>query len=633
MCRIVGLIDFSESRVDPSILANMRDSLAAGGPDFGDSYVDNNVGIAHRRLSILDLSTSGAQPMVLKDWIISYNGEIYNFHEIKEELISLNYTFKTKTDTEVILISIVHWGMKAISKFRGMFSFALFNIDTRKLILCRDRLGVKPLYWYLKDKLLMFSSELKAFHQHPAFDREINLKVIPGYLKKGYIAGDVSIYKYVNKVSPGTYLEINKEKNITKHVYWSIDEVYANATLDERSDGEIIDFTESKLIDSFKLRMVSDVDVGVFLSGGTDSALITALLQHTSSEQLRTFTIGFDQTDLDESPLAKRIAEHLGTNHESLICTADVVKNVIPILPQIYDEPFGDSSGIPTYLVSKLASKNVKVALSGDGGDELFSGYSKYSYLQRAKILLQVPIFVRKHLNSLLNYVNSKDVKNLLNTLGYNYQDTFENKYDKLKLTLLAIDIEDMYEKASSYISDINLTRLSNGTLENSLNMRSLNDKKNLLNYFSYQDMKSYLPGDILTKVDRASMSVGLESREPFLDHNLVEYAFSIPERLKISPSGEKKFIAKKILSKYLPDHLINTPKRGFSVPIDHWLNGFLKEEVIDLKNEEIFFQKYNLKSNFYKEIVQSYYNRKSICNPYVIWFIYCLYKWDKAWG
>ena len=632
MCRIVGYYDLDNKYTGKDILLNMRDTMIYGGPDAEGVFINNNLGLAHRRLSIIDLTSSGNQPMEIGNWVITYNGEIYNYQEIKNELILLGYVFKTKTDTEVIINSFDMWGPSALQKYRGMFAFALYNISTKKLLLCRDRMGVKPLYYYLKDGLFLFASEIKAFHKHPFFDKTLDLSGLPHFLQKGFFKPETCIFKYVHQIPGGMYLEINENKKITKSKYWDIEQVYNETIIDKRSEVEIRDDLEKKLYRSFNLRMISDVKVGVFLSGGIDSSLITALLSNNSHKKLNTFTIGFEDKNYNEAIFAKQISEYLGTNHESLICTNSDVEYALPLMPEMYDEPFADSSSIPTYLVSKLASEHVKVALSGDGGDELFGGYTKYKFNIQNQRLSQIPLFLRYALKNTTSLFTPAQVEFISELFLKKSYSQIGDKFLKFQEVLIAKDLDDMFNKSSNFLSDSNTILFTNSNNNNKTYKKSIILKNGLISYFGYQDLLSYLPGNILTKVDRASMFVSLESREPFLDPELIAFSFSIPDNLKISKNGESKYLLKSILSKYIPIDLIDRPKQGFSVPIRNWLHTILKNELYEIENDEIFFKTFELNQEFFSKVLQSFFSNQNKFNPYFLWIVYCLYKWYKKW-
>ena len=631
MCRITGILEFTNRSISQDVLIKMRDSLSAGGPDSAGIFIDGMVGLAHRRLSIIDLSESGSQPMIWGKWVISYNGEIYNYKEVKEKLIRFGYSFNTQTDTEVIIKAFDHWGIDAMKRFRGMFAFALWDKEKKKLTLCRDRLGVKPLYWYYKNGLFLFASEIKAFHQHPSFDKNLNLSSLPHYLKKGYFHADESIYKYVKKVPPGSLMEIDSAQQIKINPYWDIQNIYENSVIDSRPEDEILEDLEPVLAEAFSLRMVADVEVGMFLSGGIDSTLVAALLQRQSSRPLQTFTIGFQDKRFNEAEVASEVANQLGTTHSTLYCTESEFKSVIPELSDIYDEPFGDASAIPTYLVSKLARKKVKVALSGDGGDELFGGYSRYKFARHSSSILSIPYPLRKVLHKLSYLISPVQIMELAAKFNISSYSQVGDKYFKFQQILLATDIEDFFEKSSSYSIDHHINKLTKR-----LNLKTINGvkktPKNLISFLGMKYILTYVPGDILTKVDRASMCVALESREPFLDPEIIKFAFTIPDHLKISEKGENKYLLRKILSKYISPELLNRPKQGFSVPIEKWLHGFLKAELLEIGNDQYFFEVFEFDKNYFSQILKSFFGGENKHNPQFIWFIYCLYNWYVRW-
>jgi asparagine synthase (glutamine-hydrolysing) len=569
--------------------------------------------------------------MIWGKWVIVFNGEIYNYKQIQLLLEKKGYVFTTSSDTEVIIKSFDCWGKDAVKYFRGMFAFALWDKESKKLLLCRDRVGVKPLFWYFKDNLFLFASEIKAFHEHPLFDKTIDLESLPFYFQHGYFNERQCIYKYVNKVPPGCFLEIDSTKNLIIDKYWSVSEVYCNAIIDQRSDIEIQDQLESILTESFQLRMIADVEVGVFLSGGIDSSLVTALIQKDNSRPLQTFTIGFEDKIFDEAEIASKVASCLGTTHSTLICTEKDFKEVIPDLSNIYDEPFGDSSAIPTYLVSKLARQNVKVALSGDGGDELFGGYSKYLFAKHSSFLLSIPFPLRQLLYRASFLCTPNVIESLASQLRFSTYTQIGSKYLKFQQTLLAKNKLDFFKKSSSYLSDSTLQKLTGRVVTNT----SDNDchfRGDLISFLGMHDIKCYLPSDILAKVDRASMSVALEAREPFLDPEIINFAFSLPDRLKISDRGESKSILRKILSKYIPVNLIDRPKQGFTIPIEQWLQGFLKDELHQMANDKNFFEVFGINQAHFKTILHTFLSRKGRHNPHFIWFVYCLYKWYERW-
>lgn len=632
MCRITGAIDFSQRVTSKEVLVAMRDSLSFGGPDSAGIFIEGPVGLAHRRLAIIDLSESGAQPMISGEWVISFNGEIYNYQDIRKELVQLGYTFSTVTDTEVIIKSIDVWGVDGIKKFRGMFAFALWNRVTKKLLLCRDRFGVKPLFYYQKDDLFLFASELKAFHEHPLFDKTLDVSGIPYYLQRGYFKEDDCIYKYVRKVSPGTVVEVCLNKVTFVKKYYDVEEIYNKSIIDTRHEEELKSELEELLSMSFRRRLISDVEVGIFLSSGVDSSLVTALLQKDSSRKLRTFTIGFNDVRYNEADVAQKIADHLGTDHSTLYCTEEDFQRVVPLIPEMYDEPFGDSSAIPTYLVSRMARQDVKVALSGDGGDELFGGYSKYLFATHAPKILSIPYGFREQLHKLFLLITPQKVAKLAAFMKMNTYSQVDGKYFKFRQTLLAKDIDDFFEKSSSYIENKFIQDFITFDLDKIKSCETDGPTSFLLNSLSVKDILNFLPGDVLTKVDRASMYTGLEAREPFLDPEIVDFASTIPQHLKITPRKESKYILKQILGKYLPKELIYRPKQGFTVPIEEWLHGFLRDELTSLQNDVTFFENFQLNQQYFRTVLHSFFALEHKYNHHFIWFVYCLYKWYKRW-
>jgi len=633
MCRIVGFKSNNTSIQVEEILVSMRDTLNYGGPDAANLYFNETqtVALGHRRLSILDLSDAGIQPMHWQDWVICYNGETYNFEEVRQKLPE--YTFTTGTDTEVIIKAYDKWGYDAIQHFRGMFAFALYNKKTEKLILCRDRVGVKPLYWYQKDGLFMFASELKAFHEHPNFDKSINQEAVSLFLQQGYIPAPHCIFKYAHKLEAGHFLEIDENQQVKKIKYWDVKEKLQNSTIDNRKEPAITEELESILKESFKLRMVADVPVGMFLSGGIDSSLVTALLQNQYNHSLKTFTIGFEDKKRNEAEYAKKIAQHLGTDHTELYCTEQDAINIIPQLADIYDEPFGDSSGIPTYLVSKLAREQVTVSLSADGGDELFGGYTKYEFAQKYHHQIgKLPSAFRKGLAYIANQVSPNNVEKYGSKLPFlrNYRD-LNNKVAKFQNALSANSLVDFFNISSTYLSPQQLKQYHSISKSRYL-QNGLSPKENgLLSFLGMIDIKTYLEGDIMTKVDRATMQVALEGREPFLDHKIIEFSQTVPDYLKIK-DGKAKHILRSILYKYIPKELIERPKMGFSIPIKDWLLNLLSDELKSIQQDLTFFETFQLNETTIKQTIDQFLTQKEYVNPHLIWFIFVLHQWHKRW-
>lgn len=624
MCGITGFIDFTK-RCEENTLNSMRDSITYRGPDdFGSKYIsaeDYNIGLAHRRLSIQDLSSLGHQPMVFENLTIVYNGEVYNFKQIREELEQLGYSFISKTDTEVILKAFHAWGVKCVDKFRGMFAFCIYDKAKEKIYIFRDRAGVKPLYYYKNEGLFLFGSELKSFHKNQYFKKEIEKEVLPLYFRFGYVPSPYSIFKNCWKLKAGYYLKYKIDEDMLEEIcYWDLKDFYEKekSTLNEE---ETLKKLENILKESFALRMISDVPVGVFLSGGVDSSLVASLLQHNNKSKIKTFTIGFEDGEFDESYYAKQIASHIGSEHTMLKCSSSQMLDLIKELPYLYDEPFGDSSSIPTMLVSKLAKEKVSVVLSGDGGDEAFVGYTKYFALNKVQNMSGVK---KSFVKILLILLNEKRVELLNNLLPKKYrQKNIKDKYSKFKNAFFAKSFEEMFFNASSYTNSNILKVVSSN---NSIPKSNLD----FLSHMMYTDYKTFLCDDVLTKVDRASMFYSLEAREPLLDHKIFEFAATIPNSLKYK-NQEGKYLLKKILYKYVPKELIERPKSGFQVPLEKWLRDDLKELV----NKYLSYEQLS-KSDIYNidEVLKEVDNlNKGIgVNFSLIWFILMFEMWKEEW-
>ena len=631
MCGITGFVDFSFTS-DLDVLRKMNDVLIHRGPDDSGLHIFNNeeavVGIGHRRLSILDLSEAGHQPMfdISKRYCIAFNGEVYNYREIKEELVSKGYSFFSETDTEVVLKSFIEWREKCVEKFIGMFAFSIFDDSEKKLYLFRDRAGVKPLYYYSRNSLFMFSSEIKSFHQNREFSKTIDNEALSEFFNKGYISFPKTIFADTFKLEPGNILIFNiKNRRLEKIQYWSPVDVYnePKIKIDYKS---ALDEFERILISSFNYRMISDVPVGVFLSGGYDSTAVAALIQKHSSQKINTFTIGFEDKRYDESDYARKISSILGTNHSEYICNEKEMISIIPKLPDFFDEPFGDSSSVPTYLVSREAKRSVSVALSADGADEVLFGYNKYfdAYKLFTK-LSNSPLLLRKIVRFMLGLLP----KGVLDSRKYY---NLSSRYSKFLDMLVAENVFTMLDivtrknnddELKSYISaDINVDRFSK-LIELS------EDNDNIDRILAY-DYWRELSNDMLVKVDRATMSVSLEGREPFLDNRIVEYTSRLPSEFKFDGKTRKK-ILKDLVHRYIPENVMNRPKKGFSVPMDSWLKGDLKEYVDHYvsKDELSFSGLLNVREII--DIKNKYYSGIKI-KPEKIWLILVFQMWYEKW-
>ena len=636
MCRINGIFRFSSgANIDlESEGLRLRDLMQHGGPDDAGHYFDaeNEIFLGHRRLSILDLSAAGHQPMHFEDYAIVYNGEIYNFSAIKNDLTLLGYSFATGTDTEVILKAFDKWGYDCVNRFRGMFAFAIWDKKNNKLIVCRDRVGVKPLHYYCKDGIFIFASEIKSVSSFPNLDLTIDQHSVSSFLQVGYIKSPNSIFKNIKKLNPGHFLEINKNGDCKTWSYWDAGNIQYMST--ELRDEEILERTENLLQESCSLRMFSDVPVGVFLSGGIDSSLVTALLSKDSTTRLKTFTIGFEDPAFDESSHAQAVSKHFGTDHTEMRCTANDFLNTLDSYYEMYDEPFGDSSGIPTLLVSKLAREKVTVSLSADGGDEVFGGYDRYSSVSSIYGKLRfIPLPLRKMFGEALSSMSISHIDSLIRTFLKGYDTNgLDWRIPKLVNGLKASSQVDFYGNTSSAIDNDKLVKLHQyDAADIYFPEKELFNDQFVFSSLGKIDVKSYLEGDILTKVDRATMKVALEGREPLLDHTLVEFGLSLPDKFK-SRDGKNKWLLREILYKYIPKEIVDRPKRGFSIPVKKWLQSHLSSSLLDMSNDRFFHEKFMLDSEELKSIISGFLNGTGKhVNPHFIWHLHVLYKWNQT--
>jgi asparagine synthase (glutamine-hydrolysing) len=599
MCGFSGFIGKHKLVSDPySVLKKMGDTLVHRGPDDNGEWYDSkyDVGMAHRRLSILDLSSAGHQPLVSRSgrYVIAYNGEIYNHMLLRAEL-ERSHTIKKwngHSDTETLLACFDVWGVqKSLEQVTGMFAFAVWDCKEKVIILGRDRIGEKPLYYGWQNNTFFFGSELKSFKPHPAFQAEINRDAISLFLRHNYIPSPHSIYKGISKLQPGNLLILsiaNPEPKIIS--YWSSSKIVTNGIRNQfgGSEVEAVDELERLTLESVKQQMISDVPLGAFLSGGVDSSAIVALMQVQSIRPIKTFTIGFNEGKYNEATFAKSVAKHLGTEHTELYVTHDDAINIIPKLSSLYCEPFSDSSQIPTFLVSQLARKHVTVSLSGDGGDELFCGYNRYQMTNN--LWKKLSIFhpkLRTLLAKSILLFSPKDWDNIIRYIPkLNNLNNFGDKLHKGAGVLDSRSVNELYIGLVSHSrnpSDLVINSVEPKTLltENSPYLEQLDDVQRMMAL----DLVSYLPDDILVKVDRASMGASLESRVPFLDHRIVEFAWKLPMSMKIN-NDQSKWILRQMLYKYVPKNLIERPKMGFGVPIDNWLRGPLREWAEGLLDE-----------------------------------------------
>jgi asparagine synthase (glutamine-hydrolysing) len=605
MCGIVGYLTKPDD-INHEVCNSMNNTMSHRGPDNQGIWLDESAGIAlgHRRLSILDLSSSGNQPMVSKSgrYVITYNGELYNYNNIYEELKNIGLNINSNSDTRVLIEAINIWGIEStLNKVVGMFAFALWDKKQRILTLARDRMGEKPLYYGWQGNSFLFGSELKSFKAHPHFGNKINRQSIQLFLKNNCIPAPFTIYSDIKKLLPGHFLQVqysknSKAKDYTLTSYWSIyQKLYEG--IDSPYTGNThsaIDKLEDLLIQSIKQQMISDVPLGAFLSGGIDSTLIVSMMQSLSNKPINTYTIGFNDDVYNEAKQAKIIADHIGTDHTELYITEREALDVIPRLSFIYDEPFSDSSQIPTYLVSLLAKKSVSVSLSGDSGDELFGGYSRYTLANKIwSIIKFFPPIISNAVVLLLSSFEPKTYDryyNYFSRLGI-LGNNINYKGDKVHKLSSIINSRSKHEFYDKFMSNWKLSENIVKGLDNSNSGIIYNRNSELIDisdfktYMMSKDLTSYLPDDILVKVDRAAMNVSLETRIPMLDYRIVEFSTKLPMNMKIR-NGISKWILRQVLYKYVPKALVEKPKKGFSVPVGLWLRGPLKEWAENLINK-----------------------------------------------
>jgi asparagine synthase (glutamine-hydrolysing) len=579
MCGIAGFIDLRGrtpgDRLDV-IASAMAESLRHRGPDDDGIWTDAEAGVAlaHRRLSIRDLSAAGAQPMASVDgrFVLVYNGEIYDIDDLRRELEAAGHRFRGTSDTEVLLCACAEWGVSgAVERCNGMFAFALWDRRERTLTLARDRMGIKPLYWARTAGLFLFGSELKALRSHPDWQPEIDRHALAAFMRLSHVPAPHCIWRGANKLEPGTILTLRPGREPELSRYWDMRDVAAGPR-------QPMDFAEATerldhlLRDAVRRRLVADVPLGVFLSGGIDSSTVTALMRAAGADPIRTFTIGFAESDYDEAADAKAIARHLNTDHADIVLTPDQARARIPELPRWFDEPFADSSQIPTILVSRFAREHVTVALSGDGGDELFGGYNRHVWTTRhGPWLDRTPPWLRR--------LGATGIEALAPALWDRLAAPLSlrqpgEKLHKLAAVMRSNGFEETYRCLTGQGIDP-LGVVSGGSEPAGAAAPPLDDPVERMQFL---DAVGYLPDDILTKVDRASMSVGLEARVPLLDHKVVEFAWSLPRSLKVA-GGKGKRILRSVLGRHVPADLFeNKPKSGFAVPLDAWLRGPLRE-------------------------------------------------------
>ena len=596
MCGIAGFLDLKREGSQDTlecIARAMADRLVHRGPDEGGVWADAQAGIAlgHRRLSIVDLTEAGRQPMASRSgrYIVSYNGEIYNADDLRQAL-GAGRDWRGHSDTEVLVEAIDAWGLDAaIDKCAGMFAIAVFDRENRTLSLVRDRLGKKPLYWSRQGSLVLFGSELRALRAHPRFRASVDRDGLVGFVRRGYYLEPGTVYAGVRQLEPGHILTVEAGGALTQAPYWSLDHAVrqARAAPFQGSDEQAVCALSDLLTDAVKRRMVADVPVGAFLSGGYDSSTVVALMQQVSSRPVRSFSIGFNEADYNEAPHARAVARHLKTDHTEFMVTPQETRDVIPLLPDIYDEPFADSSQIPTFLVSKLARQQVTVAWSGDGGDELFAGYNRYAL--GARVLARtggMPMGVRRLLATGLTAARPETLDRMAGVIPRRMRPPYlGDKLHKLAGVLTEDDAGTYRRLTSQWHDPAGVVIGGTEALWPRPDPALAALLPNVIERMQYLDTVSYLPGDILAKVDRASMAVSLEVRAPLLDHRVAEFAWGLPFAMKMR-GREAKWLLRQVLYRHVPRALVDRPKAGFSIPVGAWLRHELRDWAEDLLDE-----------------------------------------------
>ena len=643
MCGIAGFID----RSNPSSVElrghceQMTNALRHRGPDDEGTYLEpeNGLALGFRRLSIVDLSDAGHQPMQSASgrYILVFNGEIYNFEELRAELPPAAY--RGHSDTEVLLAAFDVWGVeRALSRLNGMFAFAAWDREERKLILARDRFGEKPLFYGWNHGTFFFASELKAMVAHPGFEGEIELEAIHQYLRFNYVPTPLSIYRGIHKLRPGHWLQIKLEESgsVASRPYWSLLDVVRNGLSDplSGSDAELTEEFHRRLKRSTRLRMLADVPLGAFLSGGLDSSTVVALMQAQSTRPVRTFSIGFQEKGFNEAHQSALVARHLHTEHTEFYATGTNALDVIPTLARVYDEPFADSSQIPTMVISRMTRQHVTVALTGDGGDELLGGYNRYLWHGRVWNMIRgFPAPARRAASALLGLLSVGSwnhlTRPLMETLPVRFQHSqIGDKVYKLRRILGAGTPQELYQLITSTwarpsdLTEFHLAQEGAG--------QSWLQQGSFVEQMMYYDALTYLPDDILAKVDRATMAASLEARTPFLDHEFAEFVWQLPLRMKIR-DGRGKWILREVLKRYVPEQLFDRPKMGFGIPLGAWMRGPLREWCESYLSPESLKKNGYLRPDAIRAIWQEHLD--GVDHGFQIWTIVMLQAWLSGTG
>ena len=620
---------------DPGAMAlAMADTLSHRGPDGRDSWADvaAGIGLGHRRLAIVDLTPTGAQPMHSADgrYVITYNGEVYNFVELRSELKARGHRFRGTSDTEVMLAACVQWGVKeATMRFAGMFAFAVFDRQTRTLMLVRDRLGVKPIYWTIAGGVLLFGSELRALMAHPSFRKDLDRDAIGSLVRSSYIPAPASVFRNVHKLPAGSILTAQAGRGCKVERYWNLLD-HIHEEMPDIEDIDAQDELDRLLRQSIRQRMIADVPVGAFLSGGFDSSTVVAVMQALSNQPVRTFTIGFEDASYDETKHARTVARHIGTDHTEVRLGADAALALVDDVADWFDEPFADSSQLPSFLVARATREHVTGALSGDGGDEVFAGYPKYQLFDRIwRRAGRLPPPLRKSLGALLATTSERALERIAPAfLEAGRAERLGEKTRRLAHALGAETVDDAIRAISAVGLDRDIVIGANGNCSPAPATGAL--PVDLISRMQVADIDGYLPDDILTKVDRCSMAVSLETREPLLDHRLMEFVWSLPEPVRHS-RGRYKGLLRAVLDRYVPPALTERPKRGFSIPLGSWLRDPLREWAEDL----LAPRRLAAGGIFHPERTRKIWERHlagTESNPTGLWNVLMVQAWSRRW-
>lgn len=638
MCGLIGMFDPGGLGEDAASTAlAMSDRVRHRGPDADGVWVDRAAGVAlgHRRLSILDLSPSGAQPMRSADgrWAIVYNGEVYNYLDIRSELQDAGVSFIGHSDTEVVLEAIALWGVDAtVRRLVGIFAMAVWDRRDRRLALIRDHIGVKPLYWARSGSTILFASEPRAFRAYPGWAPSYDTDSVLSYLQFGYVAGRRTIWRDVEKIAPGTFVMFDADRSQRETTFWSVDAAVEAGERDPwvGADEEAVERLEELLLASVRGQMIADVPLGAFLSGGIDSSLVVALMQKISDRPVRTFSIGFDEGRYNEAAHAREVARHLGADHTELLLDAKAALEALPAATACFDEPFADNSQIPTHVVSSLARRHVTVSLSGDGGDELFAGYGRYRDVdQMWRMVGWAPTQVRRAAKTLALAAPEM----LMDAVGSVLPKPLGRPRLGAKVRRAAAtwdrSLAELYRATMSHwIPPEAVMRPGLAAPPAASAQDPRWSARDPVAQMQYADMRTYLPDDVLVKVDRASMAVGLEARVPLLDHRIVEFSWRLPRRLKLR-QGVGKWALRQVLYRHVPQSLVDRPKMGFSIPINEWLRGPLRDWAASLLGPDAVARVGFLDS----DAVQAAWNRQQSGDDtmqYAIWTALMFQDWAE---